>query len=206
MKEERRSFVDSIYIPRYRDKMGRRGHGFQVILEKLEEINRDFYTIVETGTLRKEGNFGGDGQSTLIWDEFVNFYDGMVVSFDIDERACTVSDRVTSDKTFVINEDSIKGLSCNIIGKFGNIDLLYLDSYDVDFSNPLPSSLHHLRELEVVWNSWNSHDKTYGTIIAVDDNKRGKGKGQLVSEFLEERGYFKFLDDYQIAYYIGDEK
>ena len=44
------------------------------------------------------------------------------------------------------------------------IDFLYLDSYDVDFLNPLPSALHHLEEFNRV-----KHLLHKNSIILIDD-------------------------------------
>lgn len=75
------------------------------------------------------------------------------------------------------------------------IDLLYLDSFDLEWENPHPSSLHHLKELTAVYSKLKP-----GCLIVVDDNQSGLGKGQYIVDFLNNVNDKKYFDDYQIGY------
>ena len=69
----------------------------------------------------------------------------------------------TSDKTQVYCQDSVEylwGLSPK-----RKIDFLYLDSYDFVPTDPVPSQLHHVKELCASMKNLKK-----GTIIAVDDH------------------------------------
>ena len=76
-----------------------------------------------------------------------------------------------------------------------DIDLLYLDSYDLDWNNPIPSALHHMKELCAIISKLKK-----GCIILIDDNNNNIGKGQFVSNFLDNIGAKQLFSEYQIAY------
>ena len=78
-----------------------------------------------------------------------------------------------------------------------NIDLLYLDSFDINFNKPHPSMLHHIKELCAIIGRLEK-----GAIIVVDDNIEKSGKGGYVADFMENLGYKKIIDEYQIAWIL----
>ena len=73
----------------------------------------------------------------------------------------------------------------------GHADLLYLDSFDVDFENPLPAAAHHLSELMAALNLL-----APGSLVAVDDNRDDQGKGSEVAWFLAEHGAVEIVRGY----------
>jgi hypothetical protein len=172
--------------------LGKRAAGFQCMWDTLKAMKKDSYLIVETGTTRIPDNWEGDGQSTRIWDMFANESNGKVVTVDICPYACEVAKTLVGDKVTVVCSDSITFLDS--FAQKGDIDLLYLDSYDIDFNNPHNSSFHHIKELTAVFSSLSP-----SCIIAVDDNIPGAGKGKYVREFLETVGYRVIYDGYQIV-------
>jgi hypothetical protein len=148
----------------------RRWSAFNEISRLL--AGKDKPLIVETGCVRREGNWNGDGQSTVIWD----WFGGDVYSVDIDPAACAVAQRL-APLANVTCGDSVGYLTNFSRAQY--IDLLYLDSYDY-----LPgldaAAQHHLRELKSIWDRLPS-----GCIVAVDDCfSPTEGKGALVREWL----------------------
>ena len=191
-----RSFVKDVFLEKYKHRLDRkRDRSFQKIFEILEKTQNERFMIVETGTTRKKDNFRGDGQSTILFDEFVNYYDGAVISIDIDPTACRLARRLTSDKTCVLDGDSVDILNQLDHNTIEQIDLLYLDSYDVNFNDTHPSSLHHLKELTTVYSRLKE-----GCIIAVDDNINDTGKGKYIKEFFDHISCEKIVDEYQLVY------
>ena len=175
--------------------LGKRENTFKMMFNYLDSLNKDKYLIVETGTTRYNDNITGDGMSTVMFDTFCNTdKNGLVYTVDIDPSACALVRSMTSLKTVVCINDSVKFLA-----SFQNpeeIDLLYLDSFDLDWDNPHLSSLHHLKELAAVYAKLKP-----GCLIVVDDNNNGVGKGQHVSDFLNNSNDSRLLfDDYQIGY------
>lgn len=196
--------------------LGNRIDSFQIIFDYLSEVDKP--SIVETGTYREENNITGDGMSTVLFDTFIEFYGGKGVSIDIDKDACKLSDEST--KNFqIINENSLTALS-RLETK---ADLLYLDSFDVDWNNPLPAATHHLKELFSARNLLKE-----GTLIVIDDNilvspknkmKQYKiegvegllqgldngdierrGKGQVVLDYMNDIGVKPLFDMYQMGW------
>lgn len=189
-------------------------HTMKTSLEILLKNNiNNSYTIVETGCSTNQGT-----KSTTLWDMFVQKYGGNVYSVDLDSHAVSNANNMTSDKTVVTCSDSVKYLQT--FSK--SIDFLYLDSYDVDFNNPLPSAEHHLNEFNAV-----KHLLHKGSVILIDDtpisadwyddacsipnndkrrlqfNPNLSGKGSLVNIELDKMNATKVLHQYQTLWIIN---
>tara|TARA_R110002153_G_C13180015_1_gene485000 strand:- start:179 stop:805 length:627 start_codon:yes stop_codon:yes gene_type:complete len=178
-----------------------RADNFLQVFKILESSNKSFFNIIETGTTRRDHghlSFGDDGASTYIFDQFINFYDGELLSVDINQDNVNYSNSLTSDKTKVFCEDSVKFLWN--LPKRQNIDLLYLDSFDIEKENPHPSQLHHIKELCSVIDKLKG-----GTLIIVDDHDafftNGEiGKGTYIKEFIKSIGADIIFENYQIGF------
>lgn len=190
------SFLTDVFDKEFYVKLKKRRKTFRKAFELLEEKGKDSYLIVETGCARHPNNWGGDGMSTVVWDAFVNYYDGKVISVDKAKSACENARKLISYKTEVFCSDSV----C-FLWKFeppADIDLLYLDSYGLNQQKPHPSSLHHIKELCAVISKLKE-----GTIIMIDDHINEKvGKGAYVSNFMEHLGYKRVIDGYQIGWVL----
>lgn len=193
-----RALID-YYMPTLNKHSRKRDEAFAKIIALAEvqsSQTKKPIIIVETGSMRSPYlRFGGDGSSTLIFNHFVDKDRGKVYTVDINPRCKEIVDNIYQLKnTRSYTMDSIEFLK-NFESP-QDITVLYLDSYDVDFKNPMRSAKHHLKEIEVIFNRLIS-----GTIIAVDDNvilnKIPSGKGYLVEEFLKDKatlvydGYIK---------------
>jgi predicted O-methyltransferase YrrM len=164
-------------------------------LQLMDE--RKVRTIVETGTAR-----GGidwcreDGCSTIIWAEWVKNNHAMLYSVDIDPAAIKTAKRELIHSQGIQNNviltcsDSISFL--RFFGK--QIDFLYLDSFDYDFTNPLPSQEHHLKEIIAAY-PW----LTRQSIVMIDDcDLPGGGKGTLAISYLLNKGWKIAMQGYQV--------
>jgi hypothetical protein len=180
-----------------------RAPGFAIMFEKLLANNQSAYHIIETGTLRNPGNWK-DGQSAKLFTEFVDCYGGTTRSVDIDPTACNIARTTLPSANFsVACSDSVEWLAQQT--DLDQVDLFYLDSYDVEWENDTPSAEHHLKEFLVI----ESKLKT-GAIVVIDDNARFRidgpvvggrtGKGRRVVEYLEAKGIKPVYDAYQIIY------
>lgn len=172
-------------------KLGTRQDTFKYMVEYLDKI--DSPTIVETGTARTENNWEWDGQSTLIWDKVVRHRGGEAWSIDLNPESIETAKSQTTFVNYIVG-DSVTSLY-QLSNTIPDIDLLYLDSFDLDWNNPHPSSLHHLKELVCIF-----HRVKKGGLIAVDDNDRGKGKGTYVADFLKNLRCDMVFDSYQIGF------
>ena len=176
-----------------------RAVGFDIIFRLLLNQKKSNFNIVETGTLRTPGNWM-DGQSARLFTEFVELYNGQMRSVDIDLVACEAArNTITSNKFSVAHSDSVAWLKQQT--DLDQVDLFYLDSYDVDWNDDTPSADHHLNEFMVI--------QPYirpGVVVVVDDNSRWvnnsrrTGKGRGVVEYLEGQGHFPIYDEYQIIF------
>ena len=177
-------FAD-IFDRQFAPHLERREQAFRLMLVGLDQVDQP--NIVETGCVRKEGNWN-DGQSTLIFDRYVQEMGGTLTTVDIAAEHCDLARMLTS-KADVVCSDSVRYLYERAMPPQGPaIDLLYLDSYDVDFDSPHPAALHHLKELCGALRLLSPQ-----AVIAVDDNLTNdgaisSGKGLYVSQFMADIG------------------
>ena len=114
---------------------------------------------------------------------------------------------MTSDRTTVYCRDSVEFLW--ELDERNKIDFLYLDSYDFEPDNPVPSQLHHIKELCAVMKNLKK-----GTLIAVDDHLNTPnfdeyrstlaqgGKARFVEDFMKNIDAELLHDGYQIVWRI----
>ena len=182
------------YFDSIKSRLNKREEGFQKIFDYLSSIKSPI--IVETGTYREEDNYEGDGCSTLLFDTFVDYHGGVVLSVDIDPQACELAKENTLF-TEVYESDSVEFLGT----LEGKVDLLYLDSFNIaDWANDWEPAAHHLKELFAAKNCVKD-----GTLIVVDDNitiQDGKrlGKGRLIYELMEALDITPYIDAYQVGW------
>ncbi len=190
------SFLKDVFDKEFSAKLKKRSKTFRKAFELLEEKGKDSYLIVETGCARHPNNWGGDGMSTVVWDAFINYYDGKVISVDKSKASCENARKLVSSKTEVFCGDSVNFLW--YFEPLSDIDLLYLDSFGLNQQKPHQSSLHHMKELCAAIGKLKK-----GTIIMIDDHINEKvGKGAYVSNFMEYLGYERVIDGYQIGWVL----
>jgi len=197
-------------------RLAHRQQTLRYVLEHLDRKNGPVF-IVETGCVRQAGNWAGDGQSTILFDLFVNHCPGSVMhSVDIDPQATALCRTLVSGKTQVHTGDSVpflRQLSRRPPEGFAAADLLYLDSYDVDFDAPHASALHHMKELVA-----SSPLIGPGTLVVVDDAPRESvfiqsgneigllrepkvsGKGKYVADYARSLGLTPVFSGYQAGW------
>jgi len=207
-------FFDEIAYPR----LGLRQNSLRYVFEYLDRKNRPVF-VVETGCVREADNWAGDGQSTVLIDRFALEWPGSAVySVDIDPRATALCKTLVSSSAQIHTGDSVaflRRLASNPPRSFSHIDVLYLDSVDVDMSNPHVSALHHMKELVAA-----SRLIGQETLVVVDDapseakfiqleNKLSfvtqpeiSGKGKYVADYAKTIGVMPVFTGYQ-AGWIG---
>lgn len=210
------SWFDSVAAP----SLGLREPSFRKIFRYLDaqDAKRPL-RIVETGCLREVGNWAGDGQSTLLFSEYLRWRPsgGQGYSIDIDMAATSVCKSVVHGQFEVITGDSVLTLA-NLCREFSalnqTIDLLYLDSYDVDWENTTPSASHHLKEMVAIYQCL-----TPASLVVVDDSPataylsvlddghvnllnqpKISGKGKFVAEFAGSVGARPLFSHYQAGW------
>lgn len=159
-------------------RLGKRADGFHVIFDHLGKISSPL--IVETGCMRTPGNWEGDGQSSFLFDAFIQENTGRFFSIDIGLESIDTARRACSSATQLILNDSVSALHALAGGALSPASLLYLDSYDFDIANPMPSAIHHALEL-IAAGPLVGRD----TIVCVDDYAVGGegGKGMIIDQY-----------------------
>lgn len=168
---------------------------YQTFVDALALMNaRKAKVIVETGTARNGyENFLGDGGSTVIFAHWASEHGSEFYSVDIDKNNIATAKQAIGgnypNAQFIIS-DSIEFLRC-----FDRtIDFLYLDSYDFEQDNPLPSQMHHLKEIQVAYPLL-----TENSVVMIDDcGLPHGGKGKLAIEFLLSQGWKIYREGYQV--------
>lgn len=173
--------------------LGQRAPTFRAVIR--EALVQDVRTIIETGSMRQEDNWRGDGQSTRIWDKYAEMEVCDFTSIDLSEVPAPLIKKWCV-KTEFICADSVQTLAKHE----GGIDLLYLDSYDVDMTAPHPAALHCLFEFCAAL-----PHLFKGSIVFIDDspmreNGQINGKGMYVAQYLKQLGILPFTTGYQIAW------
>lgn len=161
--------------------------------------------IIETGT----SAWGCD--SSRLLNMYAEFCGAEFISVDIRADASNWLKLQTSKSTRFYVCDSVHFLENTFPREVNKtIDFVYLDSYDLDLTNPLPAENHCLREFNAVLKY-----SRRGTIIVIDDtrasvaefpqqdqqivriqlknNGRIPGKGALVLEKIRNNSNFEIL-------------
>jgi predicted O-methyltransferase YrrM len=209
----RRSAPAQSFLPTFdRDfapLLAQRAEGFRAVFARVESLARHHGgdaihpLVVETGSVRVRDNWAGDGQSTRLFDAYVRHHHGRCFTVDIDPEASTLVRELCSDSTEAATGDSVSFLA-DLSVSLGTrrIDLLYLDSFDLDPADARPSAFHHMKELTAVWRSLGP-----GTVVAVDDNPvlpdgHRIGKAMYVAQFFDDLGVVPFHTGYQLAWQL----
>ena len=168
-------------------------------------------TIVETGSA------AWGTKSSLLFDSYVNSFGGIFFSVDLRVEPIWTLSRQCSQNSQFFCDDSVTFLRKSIWGQ--KIDLCYLDSWDLDVSDPMPAAIHGLNEFFCVLPAL----RKYGGLLLIDDTPRHHsyfgescysswqdsvarfgippGKGSLVFDFLERHKYATLLyHEYQVLY------
>lgn len=161
--------------------LGKRAKSFASLFEHLKVIKNPL--IIETGCLRVPNNWEGDGQSTFQYDWFARDYSGQVITIDINQDSIDSTRRACSGVTNAVLNDSVETLNMLSKNLSRPASLIYLDSFDLDLSNPMPSAIHHAMELMAARGLIGQE-----TIICIDDfdvpSFGAGGKGLIVDQFM----------------------
>ena len=113
-------------------QLAKREVSFRKMFEYLDQVEGPL-TIIETGCMREIGNWAGDGQSTLLWDKYVEFSGNanpLVLTVDLDPAATSACKAMVSQRVQVQTGDSVAVLGevARQLKRSGRmINLLYMD-------------------------------------------------------------------------------
>jgi len=181
----------------------------------LRMLERKPAIIVETGSSAWGTN------SSLLFDSYVNSHGGSFESVDIRVEPMYKLSALCSPNSTFFCDDSVSFLR-KYTKKTTKIDLAYLDSWDVDFEDPLPSAIHGFHEFLVILPLLREN----GGLLLIDDTPKDidvmkrvqprhltgyqtflsnygfpPGKGTLVNEYLTKNAIGrKIAHDYQLLW------
>ena len=211
-----------VYEQQFAPRLGVRANGFRKIFQHLERTASPNPLIVETGCARGVDNWSGDGKSTVLFDQYLSHKgSGNLYSVDIDPGATQYARSATGPRTQVDTSDSVQHLH-KLTRQFMETarvpDLLYLDSLDVNYANPVDSAVHHLKEFCAVYPCLGPN-----TLVAIDDCPKSllgwrtpenryylmgtameSGKGKFLIDFLRTIGATSYFEEYQVGFILGN--
>jgi hypothetical protein len=182
----------------FRQQLGKRADGFGAVFDALLKPCRALL-VIETGCMRIPGNWEGDGQSTFMFDALVQDCGGSFFSIDVALESIDTARRACSSTTQLIMNDSVAALHALDRLTSTQASLIYLDSFDFDVANPMPSAIHHALELISARSLIGP-----GTIVCVDDYGLGAdgGKGMILNKFFSSVRAEVLYEGYQKAWRI----
>ncbi len=190
----------ALFARHYQPRLEKRAEGFKTLFAALARMPAA-PLILETGSLRLPGNWEGDGQSTYLFDVFVQAeraagHGGALFSIDLSLDSIAAARRVCSGVANLVCNDSVQALhSLARLLAGRQASLLYLDSFDLDLANPMPSATHHMMELAAAGPLLST-----GSLVAVDDyciDGKPGGKGLLVDLYMDSVGAAVIHSGYQ---------
>ena len=193
-----------------RPKLKGRAGTFGKMFEHLDQF--EYVTIIETGCARRDPaideSWGLDGCSTYLFDRYVRLHPGsLLYTIDIDEEATDRLRKVMFRPDNVLTGDSVATLREIVGGSIivpTSVDLLYLDSFDFEAADPLPSAIHHHAELMVAMPMLRPD-----SLVVVDDSPATYddeshaevgGKGMLVAKHMALAGADMLFCSYQTGW------
>ena len=97
------SWFDGIAGP----QLAHRTEGFRKVFDYLDRFDRPV-GIVETGCVRQQDNWAGDGQSTILFDRYAEFHPGSAVfSVDRDPEAAALCRSLVGGQVQIHAGDSL---------------------------------------------------------------------------------------------------
>lgn len=149
----------------------------------LKNVNLENPVLVETGT----SAYGID--SSRLFDAFVAHYGGVFHSIDIDPVTSKQLIFQHSRQSHFYVGDSVNFLIDVLGNHTKTVDLFYLDSFDVDWENPLAAAQHGLAEFKAIYRYIKN-----GTVVVIDDTP-------ATIEYIPKhfhKNTLKFLEEYGV--------
>jgi hypothetical protein len=141
-------------------------------------------TVVETGCIRQEEDWGGAGFSTYLWSHFLNYHGGMLHSVDFNGPFCQFAASWT--EPFQGHRKIYTRYSHDFLKEWSEpIDLLYCDSADIGTEGYMETCLG---EVQLAQRNLGERSR-----ILIDDtfffDRAWSGKGTAAVPWLLENGW-----------------
>ena len=174
---------------------------FQKLGEK-NHINRDMFELLLTHFSKKNlniletGSSGTHGSgSSILFASYVILFGGTFNTVDLNHKIKDNYKFLESKQVKFHVDDSLNFIKKMKASDIKDLDIIYLDSFDLDIKNPIPSEKHGLQEFLLLNEKISS-----GTIISIDDTPDTfekfsvteinqfnyvPGKGRLIIDYLK---------------------
>jgi hypothetical protein len=156
------------------------------LAEALSLLNEQSAIIAETGSSAWGTN------STMLFDTYCNSFGGACHSVDIRVEPMLALHPLTTSRTTLYCDDSVAFLNKLSIGQ-SKVDLLYLDSWDVNWDDPMPSAIHGLNEYLAA-----TKHLAPGSLVLIDDTPKSVKNIEAVQP-LVSTPYALFLERFGFA-------
>ena len=200
----------------FSDKQGLNKHlnyvTFKRLFEEMKGLKNPY--ILESGIASAGTN------STYLFNEYVKKYGGKFWSVDINKNLVDQNKYNMCPATQLICDDSVSFFK-NWSKSHDKVDVVYLDSYDLDFYNPVPSGNHGLAEYKAlkpvikketllliddtpITPYWlDTRNKLYDDMcVYYKSNNNLPGKGMYVLDEINNAD--KLIHNYQVLYKFND--
>jgi hypothetical protein len=131
---------------------------FKRLFEEMKDLKNPL--ILETG-IASAGT-----QSTYLFDAYVKKYGGFFWSVDINKRLVDLHKGNMCPATQLVCDDSVSFLK-KWSKEHNKVDVIYLDSWDLDFYNPIPAGNHGLTEYNALTSVIHKN-----TLLLIDDTPK----------------------------------
>ena len=139
-------------------------------------FNNKPINIFETGSSAKWGT-----NSSILFDSYIKKFGGSFITVDLRGEANNYLKKRFSKNSLSFVDDSINFIKSFENDFFKKVDLVYLDSYDLDINNPGPSMNHCLEEFLLL-------DKKIKTnsLVVIDDTPNEEAFNKYMKQHLRK--------------------
>ena len=186
---------------------------FKKLFEEMKDLKQPY--ILESGI----ASYGTN--STYLFNEYVRKYGGFFWSVDINKNLVEKHKGNMCPASQLVCEDSVSFFT-NWSKTYDVANVIYLDSYDLDFYNPLPSGNHGLNEYKSLipvikqntllliddtpinpyWLDTRNHIYNDMCIYYNNNNNTLPGKGMFILNEIKNAN--KLIHNYQVLYKFYD--
>tara|TARA_A100000164_G_C21916803_1_gene778627 strand:- start:1645 stop:2385 length:741 start_codon:yes stop_codon:yes gene_type:complete len=166
-----------------------------------QHINKDMFEIILNNfssssiNILETGSAAHGTKSSMLFASYVKVFGGRFDTVDINPEISRYYNYLESSNIRFHTQDSLEFINNLDDNTINSLDLVYLDSFDLDLQNPNPSQEHGLNEFLLL-----NRKLKKGTILSIDDtpisyelfgnfeiNKFDfiPGKGRLVLDYLD---------------------
>jgi hypothetical protein len=164
------------------DMFSRRGKPMHLNYLTFKELFKNMSTTRPLNIL-ESGIASAGTQSTYLFNEFVRKYGGRFWSVDVNPELVSKHAPKMCPATSLVCQDSVAFFN-QWVARNEVADVVYLDSWDLDFYNPEPAGVHGLNEYRALVPAIRP-----GSLMLIDDTPSSPywidGRGQVYADMIQ---------------------